>query len=103
MAVLLDIMNTLVHDPFYQEFPSYFDMSFDDLIKAKHPHSWLRFERGEIGAEDFAAEFWAEQERNRTVRANVCNTRWKRRCRDAADSILMGALSPAPSIITGAG
>ena len=86
MAVLLDIMNTLVHDPFYQEFPSYFDMSFDDLIKAKHPHSWLRFERGEIGAEDFAAEFWAEQERNRTVRANVCNTRWKRRCRDAADS-----------------
>jgi HAD superfamily hydrolase (TIGR01509 family) len=66
VAVLLDIMNTLVHDPFYQEFPSYFDMSFDDLIKAKHPHSWLRFERGEIGAEDFAAEFWAEQERNRT-------------------------------------
>lgn len=46
--VLFDVMGTLVYDPFYREVPRFFEMSFEELLAAKHPTAWSRFESGEI-------------------------------------------------------
>lgn len=46
--LLFDVMGTLVHEPFYEEVPAFFGMSLEELIEAKHPKAWLRFETGGI-------------------------------------------------------
>ena len=48
MAVLLlDVMDTLVHDPFHQ-MPAFFGLDMAGFLAAKHPTAWLDFERGRI-------------------------------------------------------
>jgi hypothetical protein len=34
-AVFFDVMDTLVHNPFYQEIPAFFGMSLDELRRVK--------------------------------------------------------------------
>ncbi|KAF9609544.1 hypothetical protein IFM89_016905 [Coptis chinensis] len=46
--LLFDIMDTIVRDPFYQDIPAFFRMSFNDLIECKHPTAWVEFEKGLI-------------------------------------------------------
>lgn len=46
--LLFDIMDTLVRDPFYEDVPAFFGMSFKELIDCKHPTAWLEFEKGSI-------------------------------------------------------
>ena len=49
MILLLDVMETLVYDPFKVEVVSFFGMSsLAELYAAKHPTTWREFERGEI-------------------------------------------------------
>jgi len=61
MTVLLfDVMSTLVHDPFATEMPAFFGMSFDEMLKAKHPHAWIDFERGALSEAEFLARFFAD-------------------------------------------
>lgn len=59
-VLLLDVMGTLVTDPFFREIPAFFGMSLPELIEAKHPSTWLRFERGEIDEGQMVAEFFAD-------------------------------------------
>ena len=59
-ALLLDVMGTLVHEPFFTEVPKALGMSLQELLDAKHPTAWLEFERGEIDEETFASRFFAD-------------------------------------------
>lgn len=47
-VLLLDVMDTLVHDPFYDEVLDFFGLSLDDLFARKSKSAWLAFERGEL-------------------------------------------------------
>lgn len=47
-VLLLDVMDTLVVDPFVRVTPAFFEMSFEELLAAKCPDAWPAFERGEI-------------------------------------------------------
>ena len=46
--LLLDVLGTLSHDPFYEEMPAWFGMTLRELLDAKEPEAWPEFERGEI-------------------------------------------------------
>ncbi len=58
--LLWDVMGTLVHDPFFQEMPSFFGMTFEELLAAKHPSAWVRFELGQLSEEEFLESFFAD-------------------------------------------
>jgi len=47
-ALLFDVLDTLVYDPFRSELPAFFGLSLGELIALKHPRSWLEFELGAI-------------------------------------------------------
>lgn len=59
--LLFDVMGTLVHDPFYEELPAFFRMSFDELLAAKHPTLWLEFELGAIGERELLDGFFRDR------------------------------------------
>lgn len=58
--LLLDVMGTLVHDPFAREMPAFFGMSLERLLDEKHPTAWVEFERGELDETTFLARFFAD-------------------------------------------
>lgn len=58
--LLLDVMDTLVSDPFYEAMPRHFGMPFRELLDAKHPTAWLEFERGEIAERDLLSKFFRD-------------------------------------------
>jgi HAD superfamily hydrolase (TIGR01509 family) len=62
-VLLLDVMDTLVRDPFYEVVPAFFGMSLDELIAQKDPDAWPRFERGEIDHAEMMATFFADRRR----------------------------------------
>jgi len=41
-------MDTVVCDPFYRHVPKFFDLSFAELLRVKHPEMWILFEKGEV-------------------------------------------------------
>ena len=43
-ALLLDVMSTLVYEPFFKEVPSFFGMSLTDLIPLLKKGAWVDFE-----------------------------------------------------------
>lgn len=57
----LDVMSTLVYDPFYKEMPAHFGMSFDELIARKDPRAWVDFEFGAIDETTFGERFFADR------------------------------------------
>ena len=59
-VVLLDVMGTLVHDPFYVEIPAFFGMSLPELIEAKHPSAWVEFELDAIDEATLLERFFAD-------------------------------------------
>lgn len=58
--LLLDVMSTLVRDPFFDVVPAFFGLSLDELLRAKHPRAWIDFEHGRIDEETFLARFFAD-------------------------------------------
>lgn len=70
--LLLDVMSTLVHDPFYEEIPAFFGMSLDELIAAKHPRTWVEFELGEIDEAEAMARFFADRRQVDVVGLKSC-------------------------------
>jgi len=60
-VVLLDVMGTLVHDPFYDQMPAWFGLTLDELLAQKDPHAWVDFEHGAIDEATFAARFFADR------------------------------------------
>jgi HAD superfamily hydrolase (TIGR01509 family) len=62
-ALLLDVMDTLVHDPFHRAIPEYFGLSFAEFFEQKHPTAWVEFERGELNPEEYAANMFMDRRR----------------------------------------
>ena len=58
--LLLDVLGTLSHDPFYEEMPAWFGMTLRELLEAKEPEAWPEFERGEIDEATFLRRFFAD-------------------------------------------
>ncbi|KAI4350154.1 hypothetical protein L6164_010663 [Bauhinia variegata] len=58
--LLFDIMDTIVRDPFYQDIPAFFGMSFEELIECKHPTAWMEFEKGIIDEMELARKFFKD-------------------------------------------
>ena len=59
-ALLLDLMDTLVRDPFYEDMPAFFGWDLGRLIAEKHPRTWLEFELGRIDEADLWRDFFAD-------------------------------------------
>lgn len=59
-TLLLDVMGTLVYEPFFVEVPRALGMSLEALLAAKHPTAWLEFERGEIDEDTFRSRFFSD-------------------------------------------
>ncbi len=47
-VLLLDVMDTVVMDPFFRGAEGLFNLSFDELIGAVTPGAWVAFERDEV-------------------------------------------------------
>eukprot|EP00892_Ulva_mutabilis_P009783 jgi/Ulvmu1/7177/UM034_0086.1 len=58
--LLFDVMDTIVKDPFYEHMPVHFDMTFKELLAAKHPTTWIDFEKGHLTEEQALAQFFAD-------------------------------------------
>jgi HAD superfamily hydrolase (TIGR01509 family) len=59
-AILLDVMGTLVEEPFLAVVPRALGMSLAELREAKHPTAWIEFEKGLIDEATFRARFFAD-------------------------------------------
>jgi HAD superfamily hydrolase (TIGR01509 family) len=88
-VLLLDIMDTIVKDPFFTHMPAYFGLSFKEvrfavgqlfplrppsvgahpspsklaptqLLESKHPTAWVEFERDEITEQQLFAKFFKD-------------------------------------------
>ncbi|GIL84445.1 hypothetical protein Vretifemale_13067 [Volvox reticuliferus] len=59
-VILLDIMDTVVYDPFFHDMPVFFEMSFKELLTSKHPTAWVEFECGAINEDELLAKFFAD-------------------------------------------
>jgi epoxide hydrolase-like predicted phosphatase len=58
-VLLLDVMDTLVHDPF-RDIPGFFGLSFEGLFEVVHPTAWVEFEKGLITQDEFLTNFFAD-------------------------------------------
>lgn len=54
-------MDTLVRDPFRDVMPSFFGMTLSEMLRAKEPEAWGRFERGELTESQFLHSFFADR------------------------------------------
>jgi FMN hydrolase / 5-amino-6-(5-phospho-D-ribitylamino)uracil phosphatase len=45
-AILFDVMDTLVSDPFFDVVPAFFGVTLPVLLEQKHPTAWIEFEIG---------------------------------------------------------
>ncbi|KAG1677474.1 hypothetical protein FOA52_001930 [Chlamydomonas sp. UWO 241] len=52
--------DTIVTDPFFTEMPKFFNLTFKELLAAKHPTAWLEFETGEITEAECNAKFFLD-------------------------------------------
>lgn len=59
-ALLLDVMGTLVRDPFFEDMPAFFGLTLKELIAHKHPTAWVEFEHGEIDEAACMAKFFRD-------------------------------------------
>ena len=58
--LLLDVMETLVTDPFEVEIPALFGTTSDRLLTQLDLDAWLTFEEGRISEEEYAGRFFAD-------------------------------------------
>jgi HAD superfamily hydrolase (TIGR01509 family) len=59
-AILWDVMDTLVADPFRDAMPAFFGMTLAEMLEHKHPTAWASFERGELSEGEFLASFFKD-------------------------------------------
>lgn len=59
-VLLLDVMDTLVYDPWHAEVPALFGLTLPELLAQKHPTAWQEFELGGLDEETFAARYFAD-------------------------------------------
>jgi len=58
--LLVDVMDTLVYNPFNVEIPRFFGLSRSELLAEKHPTAWIRFETGEIDESEYLRTYFAD-------------------------------------------
>jgi HAD superfamily hydrolase (TIGR01509 family) len=58
--LLLDVMETLVTEPYYRAMPRFFGLTLDQLQAAKHPTSWIRFEKGQLSEAEYLPLFFRD-------------------------------------------
>lgn len=59
-VLLLDVMDTLVRDPFFRKVPAFFDMPLNELVQQLAPGRWVAFEYDEIDEETFLRGFFKD-------------------------------------------
>lgn len=59
--LLLDVMGTLVRDPFFEEMPAFFGLTLRELLELKHPTAWVEFEHGAIDERACMEKFFLDQ------------------------------------------
>jgi HAD superfamily hydrolase (TIGR01509 family) len=59
-VILVDVMDTLVYNPFNREIPDFFGLSPSELLTQKHLTSWIRFETGEIDEAEYLRTYFAD-------------------------------------------
>jgi HAD superfamily hydrolase (TIGR01509 family) len=52
-VLLVDVMDTLVYNPFNKEIPDYFGLTQSALLEDKDVDAWIQFERGEISEAEY--------------------------------------------------
>lgn len=62
-VLLLDVMDTLVHDPFHVEVLEFFGMELEQLLAVKSKQVWPAFERGEIDEAELIERYFADGRR----------------------------------------
>jgi len=60
-VLLLDVMGTLVRDPFFEEMPAFFGLTLKELLSVKHPTAWVEFEHGAIDEYACMSKFFVDQ------------------------------------------
>jgi HAD superfamily hydrolase (TIGR01509 family) len=59
-VLLLDVLGTLVRDPFYDDVPRALRMTLQELLAVKHPTAWVEFELGDLTEAEFLDRFFAD-------------------------------------------
>jgi len=58
--VLIDVMDTLVAEPFFTAVPAALGLTREELLAAKHPTSWIEFELGRIEEAEYFRRFFRD-------------------------------------------
>ena len=59
-VLLLDVMSTLVTEPFLEAMPRFFGMTLDEFKAAREPGPWIEFEHGRITEAEYAADYFKD-------------------------------------------
>jgi HAD superfamily hydrolase (TIGR01509 family) len=59
-VLLLDVMDTLVRDPFHEAIPGYFGLTLPQLFEQKHPTAWVEFELGQLSLREYCDRMFAD-------------------------------------------
>ena len=59
-AILLDVMETLVTEPFWHDLPEFFGTSRDELLAQLHPTAWIEFEEAKITEDEYFERFFED-------------------------------------------
>lgn len=59
-VLLLDVMDTLVHDPFFVEIPRFFGTSLRELVPQLRAGAWVEFELDALDEATFLSRFFAD-------------------------------------------
>lgn len=59
-VILWDVMDTLVRDPFFTHMAGFFGLTFEELLRRKHPTTWVRFEVGAVDEQTFYEQFFSD-------------------------------------------
>lgn len=60
-VILLDIMETVVTEPFLNVMPAFFEMTRDEFLSQKDPKSWIEFEKGNITEQQYFDSFFSDR------------------------------------------
>jgi HAD superfamily hydrolase (TIGR01509 family) len=60
-TLLLDVLETLVADPFGAEIPGLFGLSSEELLAELDLNAWLEFEEGRISEVEYVRRFFADR------------------------------------------
>jgi HAD superfamily hydrolase (TIGR01509 family) len=59
-VILWDVMDTLVRDPFFTHMAGFFGLTLEELLRRKHPTTWVRFELSQLDERGFFEQFFAD-------------------------------------------